>query len=216
MDYNKQLQTSKKTKWTNKCLYIIDHHTWSWTFESNMEYLASWEKEVSCHYVIWENWEIWKIWEDTDILWHCWTSEWNWLTYMNKYAIWIEHVWPPFTDLQIESSNKLKLYLCEKYNIPKENIIRHKDIAPDRKVDIDDSFWNTKFESYRSYIDSIFTNNNKMTAYTELKDKLLSENNLTPIFNSYVWDKTLTEQEIKELIEIAFARFALRLLGKNK
>lgn len=38
----------------------------------------------------------------------------------------------------------------------------------------------------------------------------LKDGNLTPLFSSHTGDKPLTEQETKELIEIAFARAAKR------
>lgn len=46
--------------------------------------------------------------------------------------------------------------------------------------------------------------------YTAVKDQILKETGFTPIFDKHEGDKPLTEQETKELIEIALARFAQR------
>ena len=40
------------------------------------------------------------------------------------------------------------------FKIPKENVLRHKDIAPNRKNDIADIFWNNKYASWKDYQDS--------------------------------------------------------------
>lgn len=41
------------------------------------------------------------------------------------------------------------------YNIPKENVIRHKDIAPGRKPDVADTFWGTGYRTYKDYQDTL-------------------------------------------------------------
>lgn len=41
--------------------------------------------------------------------------------------------------------------LMQKYSIPSTRIIRHKDIAPRRKTDPDDSLWAVVFSSYEAY-----------------------------------------------------------------
>jgi N-acetyl-anhydromuramyl-L-alanine amidase AmpD len=51
------------------------------------------------------------------------------------------------------------LELCQKYAIPKENVLRHKDIAPGRKIDIADSFWNGQAKSFEDYKNLIFNKN---------------------------------------------------------
>ena len=56
----------------------------------------------------------------------------------------------------------------------------------------------------------------KMTKYTEIKEQALKEANLEPIFNDHSGDKPLTEQETKELIEIAMVRVIKRLSKKVK
>ena len=50
----------------------------------------------------------------------------------------------------------------------------------------------------------------KRTKYTDIMTQALKEANLTPLFTSHTGDAPLTEQETKELIEIAFARAAKR------
>lgn len=54
----------------------------------------------------------------------------------------------------------------------------------------------------------------KKTKYTEIMTQALKEANLAPIFSSHTGDTPLTEQETKELIEIAFARFSMILAKK--
>lgn len=50
----------------------------------------------------------------------------------------------------------------------------------------------------------------KKTKYTDIMTQALKEANLTPLFSRHTGDAPLTEQETKELIEIAFARAAKR------
>ena len=41
--------------------------------------------------------------------------------------------------------------LIQKYHIPSKNIIRHKDIAPGRKTDPDDSLWSGQYPTFVSF-----------------------------------------------------------------
>lgn len=54
----------------------------------------------------------------------------------------------------------------------------------------------------------------KKTKYSDIMVQALKEANMDPIFETHTGDTPLTEQETKELIEIAFARFAQRLAKK--
>jgi len=47
--------------------------------------------------------------------------------------------------------------LISKHNIKKENLVRHKDIAPGRKIDPDDSLWNTRFKTFEAYKNFLFS-----------------------------------------------------------
>ena len=220
MQYKATLTTANKSKGTNTCQYIVLHHTGTQegTIKGVLNTLTV--GSVSCHYVVDTNGDVYKIGEDKDILWHAGTSAWNGLTDLNKYSIGIEVIGVlkdgGFTDAQRESVGKLVLEIASKYAIPKENFVRHKDIAPGRKVDIADTFWNGKFKTWEDYKTALFAKPAKpMTSkYTEIMNNVLKETGFQPIFQSHEGDKPLTEQETKELIEISLARFFARAAKK--
>lgn len=207
--------TTKKTPGTNTCEILVFHHTWPGSYEGNLNYLATNKAQASAHYVAGQGGELGQIWKDTDILWHAGVSKWKWRTDINRFAIGIEIVWPGFTDPQRQKVEELAIALIKKYGIKKENVVRHKDIAPGRKVDVDDSFWNNKFKSWDEYKNYLFskieTMATKESKYTGIMEKVLKETGATPIFDSHEGTEPLTEKEVKELIEIAFARYGQRL-----
>ena len=168
MKYDLIFSTKKKSVWKNTCEMLILHHTAGWNFKDNMEFLANNKAQASAHYVVWQNGEVGKIWEDTDILWQAWTSSWNWKTDLNKYSIWIEIVWPWFTDIQRQRVDELVMELISKYNIKKENLARHKDIAPGRKIDPDDSLWFPRFKTFENYKNYLFNKNYLMWVYEKM------------------------------------------------
>lgn len=111
---------------------------------------------ASCHFVVDTNGDCYKIGDPKDILWHAGESEWTdtltkkYYKDLNKYSVGIEIIGPlpGFTDAQRVSVRKLVCHLMAALKIPKEHVLRHKDIAPKRKVDIDDSFFLPQSYSY--------------------------------------------------------------------
>lgn len=156
----KTLTTQNKFNGTNTRQFIILHHTA--TGEGSIEWVLKTLTvgEVSCHYVVDTNGDCYKIGNDTDILRHAGESSRGSLKNMNSYSIGIETIGPLadwwFTDAQRKTVSDLIKYLCDCYKIPKENILRHKDIAPKRKVDIYDSFWIGQFKTRELYKSSLF------------------------------------------------------------
>lgn len=217
MKITKKYNTNNKSMGINTCEYIILHHTatWEWTLRWLIN-AFTWQRKVSAHYLVDTDGLIYQFWTDRDILWHSGTSLWQWKTFLNRYSIWIEVIGPlrnwGFTDKQKESVEVIIQHLSQKYNIGVKNILRHKDISPRRKWDISDTFWNWKFKTFEEYKKSLFIKNKimakepKKSKYTDIKDTVLQVTWLTPIFNAHEWLWTLTEQETKELIEIAGAR----------
>lgn len=218
MQYKAEYATLNKSAGTNTCQFIVLHHTWTGegTIRGVLNTLT--KGAVSCHYVVDTNGDVYKIGNDKDILWHAGESAWGNLKNMNSCSIWIEVIWPlkngGFTDDQRKSVETLIKELAQKYAIPKENILRHKDISPRRKTDIADSFWNVYWKSWEEFKNNLFTNKPIMakTKYTDLKNNVVAElaaKGLKPVFGTFEGDKPLTEQETKELIEIATARVRL-------
>lgn len=148
---------SEHTPWVNTCQYIILHHTGTkeWTIKGVLDWLNKRPDYASCHFVVDTNGDAYKIGDPKDILWHAWKSKWGKLTDMNKYSVGIEVIWPLsdwwFTSEQKLTVRKLIQHLMAVLNIPMTNVLRHKDIAPWRKVDIADTFWNKEYISWNQY-----------------------------------------------------------------
>lgn len=163
-------RTTKKSKWRNTCEFIVLHHTGGGTYAWNCRYLSGWKALVSTHFVVWHKGESAKIGDPRDILRHAWTSQRGKKVGMNKYSMWIELVWPPFTDAQYRKLVELVKHLQKHFWIPKERILKHADITREggkkekvrdgksraRKVDLDRSFradrWYPNFETRRNEI----------------------------------------------------------------
>lgn len=155
--FKQDLSSRQKNKSAGKntCEYIILHHTATGkdTINWNIKVLL-WEtnRKVSCHFIVDTNGDSYKLGIPTDILWHAWQSEWKWKTDLNKYSVGIEVIWPLpwFTDQERHTVLWLVQHLMAVLKIPKENVIRHKDIAPWRKNDIEDSFFKEWFDKWQS------------------------------------------------------------------
>lgn len=147
----------ESTPWVNTCEYIILHHTGTkeWTIKGVLDWLYRRADYASCHFVVDINWDCYKIWQPKDILWHAGESKWGKLTDMNKYSLGIEVIWPlsdwGFTKEQKVAVKKLIQHLMAVCKIPMERVLRHKDIAPKRKWDISDAFWNKEYISFWQY-----------------------------------------------------------------
>lgn len=173
--YKQELDNKNTSKWINKKLFIIIHHTWWWNDESNLRILTwNTNSQVSAHRLIWINWDKYKIWNYSDISRHRGVSQWKWYYNLNKYSIWIEVVWwlwKEFSYNQRVSTKELIQHLMFKFNIPRENVLRHKDITQlnwnsllwklwypwvlSRKVDVHDIFWSNKYKSWKDYQNSL-------------------------------------------------------------
>lgn len=117
--------------------YIILHYT-EMLFEEAIAKLCDKASKVSCHYLIKENGEILELVNPAARAWHAGQSHWNGVDALNESSIGIEldNLGDrPFIAVQMESCQKLCNELVKLYRIPKENILGHSDIAPNRKID---------------------------------------------------------------------------------
>ena len=109
--------------------------------------LCDYRSNVSSHYFVKNNGEILNLVPDLYEAWHAGKSSWKNYRFLNKFSIGIEvsnpgheHGYKKFNSSQISSLIKLLKYLQKKYNIKRENILGHSDIAPDRKKDPGEKF----------------------------------------------------------------------------
>jgi N-acetyl-anhydromuramyl-L-alanine amidase AmpD len=167
--FNNVTDTKKFTKGVNTRQFIIIHHTWGGNYQSNLKYLSESTAQASVHFIIWADEEVAKIATPDKILWHAWQSCRGNLEWMNKYSLWIEVVWfGGYNTKQLIRLTDLVEYLMAVYNIPKENVLRHSDIAQrwefskkkilwdwkraSRKTDIGLNFFPMWFETWRNQL----------------------------------------------------------------
>lgn len=93
---------------------------------------------------------------------------------------------------------------------PKDNTIWRNvaDIAKKYNIDWGYDLWKWDKPHFQdNWLPLMQTEKSK---YSDIMTSVLKESNFTPLFSSHEWDKALTEKEVKELIEIAFARYSKR------
>lgn len=163
MNYKQIFPTPKEsTPGKNTCTYIVLHHTGTkeGTIKGVLDGLNKRDDFASCHYCVDTNGDIYKMGNDTDILWHAGVSSWKGVSDLNNYSIGIETIGPMsnggFMDAQRQAAADLIRHLCATHGIGVENVLRHKDIAPTRKVDIADTFWNVTSPSWEDWKKTIF------------------------------------------------------------
>lgn len=221
--------TKKKSQGNNTRQFIILHHTWQspeTTTKAMVDYLSVNEKaQVSCHYVVWIDWSVHQIGTEYDILRHAWQSSWKWLTDMNRYSIGIEVCWPfynlPntvwwFTQEQRNAVWWLIVDIARRNWIPKENILRHADIAPWRKTDITPDFYAPL--KWNEYVDHIFNTYNikKMSNQTITNEehiKMLIQNYMN--LWSILWNN-IQDEQIKKALADTNALLRLKWFNNKK
>jgi N-acetylmuramoyl-L-alanine amidase len=127
---------------------IVLHHTVSGgTAEDTGRRFQDPKAEVSSHYIVDKEGTIVQSVEDKDRAWHAGKSVFKGREDVNDFSIGIEMVnkgdgKDPFTDEQYEALGKLVAFLQSEYDIPRDRITGHKDIAlpKGRKVDPADNF----------------------------------------------------------------------------
>lgn len=97
-------------------------------------------KPVSAHYVIWKDGRIFQLVNDDKRAWTNGASVWKAFPDTNDVSINIELVNDdsgddPYPIVQIDALTWLVEWKARQYNVLSENIVRHADIAPKRKVD---------------------------------------------------------------------------------
>lgn len=98
------------------------------------------ERELSSHYVIGCDGEIIKLVDEKNRAWHAGAGTWNGERDINSNSIGIELCNGLFGEekypkVQMEALKELCLDIMDRYDIKKNNVIGHLDMAPNRKID---------------------------------------------------------------------------------
>ena len=126
---------------------IIIHYTGMKSAELALNYMCNKESKVSAHYFINQDGKIWQLVDDSNLAWHAGVSKWLKRKNLNDTSIGIElvnpgheHGYKVFSEKQYESLEQLIKLLFSKYNIKKDWVLGHSDIAPSRKLDPGENF----------------------------------------------------------------------------
>tara|TARA_B100000886_G_scaffold15559_1_gene9994 strand:- start:96 stop:815 length:720 start_codon:yes stop_codon:yes gene_type:complete len=147
MSINYSPNFNLKKRISSSIKYLIFHYTGMKSEKGAINRLINKNSGVSCHYLIKNDGKILKIVPDLYIAWHAGISSWKRDNLINSKSIGIEisnpgheYGYKNFNRNQILSIVSLSKKLIKKYNIKKENILGHSDIAPLRKKDPGEKF----------------------------------------------------------------------------
>jgi len=145
LNYSANFYSRKRKK--KEIKFLIFHYTGMKSEKLAIKKLTEIQSGVGIHYFIKKNGEIILMVPDLYAAWHAGDSQWKKYKLLNKNSIGIEISNPGhkfgyknFTKKQINSLIKLSLLLIKKFNIKKNYILGHSDIAPDRKKDPGEKF----------------------------------------------------------------------------
>ena len=120
---------------------IIIHYTSLRNEYEAINYLCNPKNKVSSHYLISQKGQIFSLVNNKFRAWHAGRSKWNDELDINSISIGIELDFSydfsnnKYSVKMIKSLNDLIENLINKYNINKNNILAHSDVAPYRKID---------------------------------------------------------------------------------
>ena len=125
----------------SKIKLIVIHYTALKSSQEAIIHLCKREKKVSSHYLISQNGTIYCLVDEKFRAWHAGHSFWQGYTDINSISLGIELDYSPkgknnkFSFKMMCSLKKLLLKIIKKYNINRNNILAHSDVAPFRKKD---------------------------------------------------------------------------------
>ncbi|NIZ15275.1 N-acetylmuramoyl-L-alanine amidase [Phaeobacter sp. HF9A] len=117
---------------------IVLHFTAMQSAEAALQRLCDSEFEVSAHYLISNSGSLWQLVDEDMRAWHAGAGEWGGQSDINSRSIGIEldnrgdH---PFSEPQMRMLEALLPQIMQRWDIPREGVIGHSDMAPGRKWD---------------------------------------------------------------------------------
>lgn len=194
--------------------FIIIHYTGMKNESEALKKLCDSKSKVSSHYFIKKNGKVLNLVPDLYSAWHAGVSDWKNFDSLNKNSIGIEinnpghnNGYKEFSSKQILSLMKLLKYLMKKYNIKKQNVLGHSDIAPSRKKDPGEKFpWKKLSKKNLCVWHNLDENMIKIHRKTKLslREEMIFLKNLGKI--GYCQIKKIDPKKNKEFLIRAFQR----------
>ncbi len=126
---------------------LLLHYTGMESTAQALEWLRSPERQVSAHYVVFEDGRIVQLVPEARRAWHAGASFWAGATDINSRSIGIEIAnpghdfgYPPFPAIQVEAVTALCKDILSRNPIPPDRVLAHSDVAPTRKNDPGEKF----------------------------------------------------------------------------
>ena len=145
INYSPNFDLKKRDK--KKIKYLIYHYTGMRNDKLAIKKLTSFNSNVSCHYYITKSGKLIQMVPDLYVAWHAGKSFWGKNKSINYKSIGIEisnpghgYGYRNFSHKQIKCLIRISKSIIKKYNIDKNNILGHSDIAPLRKRDPGEKF----------------------------------------------------------------------------
>jgi len=217
INYSPNFDLKKRNK--KKIKYLIYHYTGMKNDKLAIKKLTSFNSNVSCHYYITKSGKLIQMVPDLYVAWHAGKSYWGNHKSINYKSIGIEIYNPghqygyrKFSDKQINCLIKISKLIIKKFNIDKNKILGHSEIAPLRKIDPGEKFpW--KFLSKKKIGVWHNVNSKKLKS---LRNKN-SEENLSKFIN-YLKKigyniKYSNLNELKKIINVFQMRFRPELIN---
>ncbi len=117
---------------------LLLHFTNMPTAEAAIARLCDPASEVSCHYVIGEDGTLWQLVDEAERAWHAGAGCWGGACDVNSRSVGIELAnrgTHPFPEPQMRALEALVPAVMANWHIPRERVVGHSDVAPDRKDD---------------------------------------------------------------------------------
>ena len=138
---NKYKSPNYNSRNSSKIKLIIIHYTALKNTTDGISYLCNKVNKVSSHYFISQDGTVYSLVDDKFRAWHAGQSYWEGRTDINSISIGIELDYSPYgknnkySKKMISSLKKLLIKIQKKYEISKNHILAHSDVAPFRKKD---------------------------------------------------------------------------------
>ncbi|MCS0497491.1 N-acetylmuramoyl-L-alanine amidase [Ancylobacter sp. MQZ15Z-1] len=126
---------------------LVLHYTGMESTPEALDWLRSPERQVSAHYLVFEDGRIAQLVPEARRAWHAGAARWAGASDINSCSIGIEianpghaHGYPPFPAIQIEAVTALAKDILSRRPIPPDRVLAHSDVAPLRKDDPGEKF----------------------------------------------------------------------------